>query len=55
LEKVEQLTEEEMWVRALKEWQRIESVKREARLMMKSGEVTIVKPVLFKEEEDVAK
>lgn len=54
LEKVERPAEEEMRARALREWQRIESVKREARLTVKSGEVAAVKPVLFEEEEDVA-
>jgi hypothetical protein len=54
LEKVEQPAEEEMHARVLREWHRIEYVKREFRLMVYIGEVTLIKPVLFEEGEDVA-
>jgi hypothetical protein len=54
LEKLEWLMEEKMRDRALREWQRIESIKRESRLMVHSGDVVTIKPVLFKEEEYVS-
>lgn len=53
LVKVERVAEEEMRSSALKEWQRIEAIKREARKTVKSGEVAAVKPILFEEEEDI--
>ncbi|XP_077247554.1 pre-mRNA-splicing factor ISY1-like protein [Tasmannia lanceolata] len=53
LEKVEGPAEVEMRARALKEWQRMEDIKREARRSVKSGEVASTVPVLFEEEEDV--
>jgi hypothetical protein len=40
LEKVEWPVEEEMWAKVMREWQRIDSIKREARLMVKSREVS---------------
>eukprot|EP00252_Welwitschia_mirabilis_P021960 TRINITY_DN5791_c0_g1_i3.p1 TRINITY_DN5791_c0_g1~~TRINITY_DN5791_c0_g1_i3.p1 ORF type:complete len:298 (+),score=37.08 TRINITY_DN5791_c0_g1_i3:198-1091(+) len=53
LEKVEREAEKRMRDAAVAEWERIEAVKREARLSVKSGEVVSVKPILFEEEEEV--
>jgi len=53
LGKVEGPAKEEMQARALREWQRIEFVKRQAKLIVKSREIISVKTVLFEEEEDV--
>jgi hypothetical protein len=46
--------EEQMRARVLREWQRIESVKRDTRLIVKSREVAAIKSFLFEQEEDVA-
>jgi hypothetical protein len=54
LEKVECLIEEEKWKRVLREWKKIDYIKREARLTVKSMEVTFIKLVLIEEEDDVA-
>ncbi|ERN04871.1 hypothetical protein AMTR_s00146p00098380 [Amborella trichopoda] len=53
LEKLEKPAEEEMRMNALKEWESIEEVKREARRLVKSGEVVNVTPILFEEEEEI--
>eukprot|EP00252_Welwitschia_mirabilis_P021959 TRINITY_DN5791_c0_g1_i2.p1 TRINITY_DN5791_c0_g1~~TRINITY_DN5791_c0_g1_i2.p1 ORF type:complete len:169 (+),score=39.95 TRINITY_DN5791_c0_g1_i2:232-738(+) len=53
LEKVEREAEKRMRDAAVAEWERIEAVKREARLSVKSGEVVSVKPILFEEEEEL--
>jgi hypothetical protein len=45
--------EEDMRTRVLREWKRIKSIKREAKLTGKSREVTTIELVLFEEEEDV--
>jgi hypothetical protein len=39
----------------LREWKRIKSSKREAKLTIKSGDFIAINLVMFKEEEDVAK
>jgi hypothetical protein len=54
LEKLEQPVEEDMWARALRDWQRIDSIYRKSKLMIKSDNVISIKPVLFEEDEDVA-
>jgi len=41
-----------MWARELGEWKMIDYVGREDRLMIKSGEVIVVKSFLLEEEED---
>ncbi|RWR72892.1 pre-mRNA-splicing factor ISY1 [Cinnamomum micranthum f. kanehirae] len=57
LEKLEGPAEEEMRAEKLREWQRLEEVKREAKRAVKSGEVAGVTPgvaeILFEGEEDV--
>jgi len=42
-----------MQARSLSEWQGFNSVKREAKLMIKSGEIVSVKLLLLEEEEYV--
>jgi hypothetical protein len=54
LEKFESPAEEEMRVRAPREWKMIESIYREARLMIKRNEVVSIKSVLFKQDEDTS-
>ncbi|KAG9459830.1 hypothetical protein H6P81_004338 [Aristolochia fimbriata] len=53
LEKVEGPAELEMRERALKEWERLEEIKREAKKAVKSGEVASATSILYEEEEDV--
>ncbi|KAI3993206.1 hypothetical protein MKX01_009949 [Papaver californicum] len=53
LVKLEGPAESEMRAAALKEWQRMEEIKKEARRAVKSGEVANVTEILFEEEEDV--
>ncbi|KAI3830903.1 hypothetical protein MKX03_027963 [Papaver bracteatum] len=53
LVKLEGPAESEMRAAALKEWQRMEEIKKEARRAVKSGEVVNVTEILFEEEEDV--
>jgi hypothetical protein len=51
--KFERRVKEEMQARALREWQRIESLQREARLTINSGEVVVINSILSVEDEDV--
>ena len=44
-----------MHPKALREWQRIKSIYKEANLTIKSREVISINPVLFEEEDDVVK
>ncbi|XP_031493813.1 uncharacterized protein LOC116259938 [Nymphaea colorata] len=53
LEKVEGPAEKEIREIALREWQRAEDIKNEARKTVKSGEVASASGVLFEEEEDI--
>lgn len=58
LEKVEAPAEVEMRQLALREWQRLQDIKMEAKRSVKSGEVASVTPaaaaaILFEEEEDI--
>ncbi|OVA08203.1 Isy1-like splicing [Macleaya cordata] len=53
LEKLEGPAEAEMRSVALKEWQRMEEIKKEAKRAVKSGEVANATTILFEEEEDV--
>ncbi|KAK9110486.1 hypothetical protein Sjap_018546 [Stephania japonica] len=53
LERVEGPAEREMRAAAVREWERVEEVKREARRAVRSGEVANVSKILFEEEEDV--
>ncbi|KAF6144021.1 hypothetical protein GIB67_017629 [Kingdonia uniflora] len=53
LEKLEGPAEKEMRAASLKEWQRMEEIKKEAKRAVKSGEVANVSAILFEEEEDV--
>lgn len=56
LEKLERVAEAEMRAAAVKEWQRLEEIKKEAKRAVKSGEVVNVESVgniLFEEEEDI--
>ncbi|KAJ6798127.1 pre-mRNA-splicing factor ISY1-like protein [Iris pallida] len=57
LEKLEGPAEAEMRKRAVEEWKRMDAIRREARKMVKSGEVagvgTAVGDILFEEVEDV--
>ncbi|MCL7049169.1 hypothetical protein MKW94_017707 [Papaver nudicaule] len=53
LVKLEGPAESEMRAAALKEWQRMEEIKKEAKRAVKSGEVANVTQILYEEEEDV--
>ncbi|XP_068656759.1 uncharacterized protein [Aristolochia californica] len=53
LEKVEGPAELEMRERAVKEWERLEEIKREAKKSVKSGDVARATSILYEEEEDV--
>jgi hypothetical protein len=46
---------EEMQTKAVREWKRKNYIKREARLTVKSGEITTIKAVPLEEKEDVVK
>ncbi|KAK9134468.1 hypothetical protein Syun_013798 [Stephania yunnanensis] len=53
LVRLEGPAESEMRAAAVREWERIEEIKREARRAVRSGEVANVTKILFEEEEDV--
>ncbi|KAL5704033.1 hypothetical protein ACHQM5_022509 [Ranunculus cassubicifolius] len=53
LEKLEAVAEVEMRAAAVKEWQRLEDIKREAKRAVKSGEVANAAQIVFEEEEDI--
>jgi len=54
LEKFEHPAEEKIRDRVLREWKRIDSIWREVRLTIKSGDAISNKVVIFVENEDVA-
>jgi hypothetical protein len=51
LEKLERVAEAEAREKAIREWQRVEAIKQEAKKSVKSGEVASVKPVHENEED----
>lgn len=53
LEKLEAVAEAKMREMAVKEWERVEEIKKEARMEVKSGEVATAGAILYEEEEDV--
>lgn len=51
LEKLERVAEAEAREKAIREWQRVEAIKQEAKKSVKSGEVASVKPVHENEDD----
>ncbi|XP_043722368.1 pre-mRNA-splicing factor ISY1 homolog [Telopea speciosissima] len=53
LEKLEGPAETKMRSAALEDWVKMENIKKEAKMAVKSGEVASAAPILFEEEEDI--
>ncbi|XP_042515439.1 pre-mRNA-splicing factor ISY1 homolog [Macadamia integrifolia] len=53
LEKLEGPAETKMRSAALEDWMKMENIKKEAKMAVKSGEVASAAPILFEEEEDI--